>query len=685
MEPDRIRNVVLVGHSGSGKTSIAEALLYAAGVTTRVGNVTDGNTVTDYEPEEIDRQSSISLAVAPIEWHGYKINVIDTPGYSDFIGEVRSALRAADLALFVISGTDGVEVQTEVIWRLAEEEGIARAFFVNKLDRERASYKRVLAELKDAFGTGVAPVEMPVGSEADLRGVAGIVTEHAFLYEAGKWEGDEVEPPEEIKGEIEDIHTSLVEAVVENDDQLLEAYFEGTMPTQDQLVEGLRQGIADRSIYPVLCGSATGLIGIDRLADLIIRDGPSPLDRPMPPIEGEDEFATNPDGPVEAYVFKTISDPYLGRISLFRLFSGTIKADIVLENPRVGANGKLHNLFFMHGKEHDDTSEVSCGDIAAVAKLETVLSGDTLRAPGSDVIIEPVKPPSPNMWLAVEPRTQHDEEKLSTALAKAVEEDPALVLERRAETNQTVLAGLGDIHLEMAVARMARKYGVEVNTAVPKVPYRESIRGRADVEGKHKKQSGGRGQFGVAFVKFEPTGNGEEYEFVDAIKGGSIPRALIPAVDRGIQEALQRGLAAGFPVVGVRATVYDGKYHSVDSDEMSFRMAGIQAVKAATPSLQPTVLEPYVTLKVTAREAYMGDIIGDLNSKRGRVGGMDAVGRNRVVTADVPLGEVQRYTIDLRSITGGRGSFELEFSHYEEMPPQEAQKVIAAATAADEE
>lgn len=684
MEPDRIRNVVLVGHSGSGKTSIAEALLYAAGVTTRVGTVTDGNTVTDYEPEEIDRQSSISLAVAPINWHGYKINIIDTPGYSDFVGEVRSALRAADLALFVISGTDGVEVQTEAIWKLAEEEGIARAFFVNKLDRERASYTRVLAELKESFGTGVAPVEMPIGAEAELRGVAGIVTEHAFLYEAGKWEGAEVEPPEEIRGEIEAVHTSLVEAVVENDDQLLEAYFEGTMPTQDQLVEGLRHGIADRSIFPVLCGSATGLVGIDRLADLIIRDGPSPLDRPMPPIEGEDEFATNPDGPVEAYVFKTISDPYLGRISLFRLFSGTIKADVVLENPRVGASGKLHNLFFMHGKEHDDTSEVSCGDIAAVAKLETVLSGDTLRAPGSDVIIEPVKIPSPNMWLAVEPRTQHDEEKLSTALAKTVEEDPALVLERRAETNQTVLAGLGDIHLEMAVARMARKYGVEVDTAVPRVPYRESIRGRADVEGKHKKQSGGRGQFGVAFVKFEPAGNGEEYEFVDAIKGGSIPRALIPAVDRGIQEALQRGLVAGFPVVGVRATVYDGKFHSVDSDEMSFRMAGIQAVKAATPSLQPTILEPYVTLKVTAPEAYMGDIIGDLNSKRGRVGGMDAIGRNRVVTADVPLGEVQRYTIDLRSITGGRGSFELEFSHYEEMPPQEAQKVIAAHSAEDQ-
>jgi elongation factor G len=652
--------------------------MYAAGVTTRLGNVTDGNTVTDYEPEEIDRQSSINLAVAPIDWHGYKINVIDTPGYSDFIGEVRSALRAADLALFVVSGTDGVEVQTEFIWKLAEEEGIARAFFINKLDRERSSYARVLAELKEAFGTGVAPVEMPVGAEADLRGVAGIVTEHAFLYEPGKWQGTEVEPPEEIAKAIEEVHTSLVEAVVENDEELLEAYFEGTMPTQDQLVEGLRHGIADRSIYPVLCGSATNLVGIDRLADLIIRDGPSPLDRPMPPIHGDDEFTTNPNGPVEAYVFKTISDPYLGRISLFRLFSGTIKADDVLGNPRVGANGKLHNLFFMHGKEHDDTSEVSCGDIAAVAKLETVLSGDTLRAPGSDVVIDPVTIPSPNMWLAVEPKTAHDEEKLSTALARAVEEDTALSLERRAETNQTVLAGQGDIHLEMALARMARKFGVEVTTEVPKVPYRESIRGRADVEGKHKKQSGGRGQFGVAFVKFEPLPDGGDYEFVDAIKGGSIPKSLIPAVDRGIQEALRRGLVAGYPVVGVRATAYDGKYHSVDSDEMSFRMAGIHAVRAAVKDVHPILLEPYVTLKITAPEAYMGDIIGDLNSKRGRVGGMDADGRMRVVTGEVPLGEVQRYTIDLRSITGGRGAFELEFSHYEEMPPQEAQKVIAA-------
>jgi len=679
VEPDRIRNVVLVGHSGSGKTAIAEALLYAGGLTTRLGSVDDGNTVTDYEPEEIQRQSSISLAVAPIKWNGYKINVIDTPGYSDFIGEVRSALRAADLALFVVSGTDGVEVQTEVIWKLAEEEGIARAFFINKLDRERASYTRVLAELKEAFGTGVAPVEMPVGSEADLRGVAGIVSEHAFLYEAGKWKGTEVDPPEEIAHEIEEVHTSLVEAVVENDEALLEAYFEGTMPTQEQMVDGLRHGIADRSIYPVLCGSATALIGIDRLAELIVRDGPSPLDRPMPPIEGEDEFATNPNGPVEAYVFKTISDPYVGRISLFRLFSGTIKADIVLENPRVGASGKLHNLFFMQGKDHDEASEISCGDIAAVAKLETVVSGDTLRAPGSDVIIEPVTVPSPNMWLAVEPRTAHDDEKLSTALAKSTEEDPTLAVERRAETGQTVLAGQGDIHLEMALARMERKFGVQVDTTVPKVPYRESIRGHADVQGKHKKQSGGRGQFGVAFVKFDPLANGEDYEFVNATKGGSIPRALIPAVDRGIQEALSRGLVAGFPVVGVQATVYDGKYHAVDSDEMSFRMAGVQAVKAAVKDLSPVLLEPYVTLKITAPESYMGDIIGDLNSKRGRVGGMDGHGTMRVVISEVPLGEVQRYTIDLRSITGGRGAFELEFSHYEEMPPQEAQKVIAAS------
>ncbi len=648
-----------------------------------MGRVEDGNTVMDHEPEEIARAGSVGLGVASINWGGHKLNIIDTPGYADFIGEVRSALRAADLAMFVVSASDGVEVQTEAVWNLAEQEGIARAFFINKLDRERADYKGVLAQLKNAFGTGVAPLEFPIGSEADLQGVAGIVSNHAFLYEDGAGKGTEVDIPEEVKADVDEVRSALVEAVVENDDELLEAYFEGQEPSQEQLVAGLREGIAAGSIFPVLCGSATGLVGIDRLAELIVRDGPSPLDRPMPPIQGEDEFTANPGGALEAYVFKTVSDPYLGRISMFRLFSGTLKVDMVLENPREGVSGKLHNLFFMKGKDHEDTSEVSCGDIAAVAKLETVRSGDTLRAPGSDVVIEPVSVPSPNMSLAVTPKTTQDEEKLSTSLNRVVEEDPTLHVERRGETNQTVLSGMGDTHLEVALARMGRKFGVEVVTEVPRVPYRETITASAEAEGKHKKQSGGRGQFGVAFVRFEPLQDGEDYEFVDAIKGGSIPRQLIPAVDKGIQEALARGLQAGYPVTGVKATVYDGKYHSVDSDELSFRMAGIQAVRAAAPNLNPVMLEPYVKLSIMAPEEYMGDIIGDLNSKRGRVGGMDSFGQQRVVTAEVPMGEVQQYTIDLRSITGGRGSFELEFSHYDQMPPQEAQKVIAAANAED--
>ena len=682
MDPERIRNVVLVGHSGAGKTSLAEALLYTAGVTTRLGTVEDGTTTTDYEPEENARGNSIGLAVAPFEWNGHKVNMLDAPGYADFLGELHGGLRAADLALFVVSAADGIEVQTEVAWGMAAKEGIARAIFVNKLDREQTDFNKTLAELKEAFGTGVAPVEMPIGSGPELSGVAGIVSEHAFIYDGKDPKGQEGDLPEGIRDEESAIRTALVEAVVENDEALLEAYFEGTEPSQEQLVDGMRHGIADGTIFPVLCGSATGLVGIDRLAELIIRDGPSPLERQMPASEGE--LKADPAGPVAAYIFKTISDPYVGRISLFRSFSGTIKLDDSLENPAASAAGRMHNLFFMRGKEHEETKEVACGDIAAVAKLETVLSGHTLRSPGSDVAIEPVPVPPPSMWLAVFPKTTGDDEKLSTALQKATDEDPTLVVERRAETQQTVIAGLGDTHLDVAVERMARKYGVGVETRLPKVPYRETITASAEAEGKHKKQSGGRGQYGVAFVRFEPMPVGTGYEFVDAIKGGSIPRQLIPAVDKGIQEAFQRGMLAGYPVGDVKATVHDGKFHAVDSDELSFRMAGIQAVRAAAPDLRPVLLEPYYTLRVIVPDEYMGDVIGDLNAKRGRVGGMDSAGTMRIVTAEVPLAEAQNYNIDLRSITGGRGTFSMEFSHYEHVPPQETQQVIAQAATADD-
>ncbi|MFH1105013.1 MAG: elongation factor G [Actinomycetota bacterium] len=680
MASDRIRNVVLVGHSGSGKTALAEALLFTAGATTRMGRVEDGNTVTDFEPEEINRQSSVSLAMAPFEWEGHKVNLIDTPGLSDFVGEVRTALRAADLALFVVSGVDGVEVQTEAIWRLAGEEGVARAIFVNKLDRERASFSRTLTQLKEAFGTAVAPLQVPIGAEHELAGVANLVGGRAYLYAAGS-KPTEADVPDSVKNEVANLHTALVEAVVETDDVLLERYLDdGVEPTGDQLISGMHKGMIKGTAFPVLCGSATTGIGVDRLATFLVDYGPRPAERPEPPLVEGDRL---PDAGVVAYVFKTMSDPYVGRISLFRVFRGSVAIDVDLENPARHANGRMHNVFTMRGKEHADVKQVEMGDIAAVAKLEATLAGDTLRSPGVNVVITPVPMPPPAMSLAVFPRSQHDDEKLSTALQRALDDDPTLRVDRNAVTNQTVLSGLGDAHLEVAIARLATRYGVQVDTALPKIPYRETIKGRADVEGKHKKQSGGRGQFGVANIRFEPLPLGSDFEFVNELKGGSIPKQYVPAVEKGVVEALERGILAGYPVVAVRATVYDGKYHAVDSDELSFRMAGILAVREAASKLNAALLEPVMRVTVRTPEELMGDVIGDLNAKRGRVLGMDSDGGTRVVTAEVPLAEMQRYSIDLRSITSGRGSFEMAMSHYEEAPPNEVQKVIAAARAED--
>lgn len=679
MPSEKIRNVVLVGHSGSGKTMLAEALLFTAGATTRMGKIEDRNTVTDFDTEEGARGSSVGLAMAPFDWNGHRINLIDTPGLSDFVGEALAALRAVDLAIFVVSGVDGVEVQTEALWKLAGDEGIARAIFVNKLDRERASFSRVLAQLKEVFGTGVAPLQVPIGSEQELSGVANLVGGQAFTYSGGP-RATEGELPADLAAEVASLHTGLVEAVVETDDKMLEQYFEGVEPSGEQLISGMHRGMVDGTTFPVLCGSATGLIGIDRLAQFIVDYGPRPSERPAPPLQEGDSL---PDSGVVAYVFKTMSDPYVGRISMFRVFRGEIDLDADLQNPTRGVSGRMHNIFTMRGKEHEETKRVEEGDIAAVAKLESTLAGDTLRSPGAKVVIAPVEMPRPTMSLAVFPRSQHDEEKLSTVLQRAIEDDPTLKVERSADTNETVLSGLGDAHLEVAIARLHSRFGVDIDTQLPKVPYRETIRGTADVEGKHKKQSGGRGQFGVANLRFEPLDANETFEFANEIKGGSIPRQYVPAVEKGVVEALNRGILAGYPVVGVKATVYDGKYHPVDSDELSFRMAGILAVREAAPKLNATLLEPIMRATIRVPEELMGDVIGDLNSKRGRVLGMDSEGGTRVLTAEVPLAEMQRYSIDLRSITSGRGSFEMEFARYEEAPPNEAQRVIAAAQEED--
>ena len=680
MVPERIRNVVLVGHGGSGKTSLAEALLFAAGSTTRVGRVEDGNTVMDHEPEEVERGISLSLGVASFPWKDHKINLLDTPGYADFVGEARAALRAADLALFVVSAVDGVEVQTEILWRVAGEEGIPRAVFVNKLDRERASFARTLDELREAFGKRIAPVQVPVGAEAALEGITRVVSNRTYRYAAGDPNGSLSDGGD---GEqAAEVRQALVEAVVETDDTMLEAYFEGEEPTDEQIVTAVHNGMLEGEIFPVLCGSATQLVGIDALAEFIIDFGPRPLEHAAPPLQDGELGELGTDGPIVAYVFKTLSDPYVGRISFFRVFTGTLRLDDELEVAGRGVRGRMHNLFFMQGKEHNEAKEVPAGDIAAIAKFEAAHAGDTLRSAGSSVVIVPVAFPAPVMAVAVNPHTSQDEEKLSTALQRILEEDPTLQVERRPETRETLLTGLGDSHLEVTLARIARKFGVSVDTATPKVPYREAITRPGQAEGKHKKQTGGRGQFGVAFVKFEPRERGSGYEFVDDVKGGSIPRQFIPAVDRGIQEALDRGILAGYPVTDVRAAVFDGKYHSVDSDELSFRMAGIQALRTAAPDLGVVLLEPIMRLRITVPEEHMGDVMGDINARRGKVLGMDSDATMRVVTAEMPMGEVQRYAIDLRSMTHGRGVYEIEFDHYAEMPSNEAQKVINASQAA---
>lgn len=682
MDPEKVRNVVLVGHGDSGKTTLAEALLYVGGAITRQGTVEQGTTTFDYEPEETERGISLGLAVATFEWRGHRINLIDTPGSSDFVGEAYSALKAADLALFVVSGVDGVEVQTEQLWRVADTEGIPRAVIVTKLDRERASYERTIKQLRNSFGKAIAPIQVPIGSEGSLKGLVRVATERAYEYSGDKT-GSEVDLPEEVEERVHTAHTALIETVVETDDEMMEAYFEGTEPTREQIVATVHKGIISGEIDPVLITSAEKLVGIDILAEFIVDYGPNPLERSLPTLSSGEPFAPSVDGPALAYVFKTISDPFVGRISMFRIYSGTVKADQELGTSS-GGKIRLHNLFKVQGRDHNDAPDLPTGGIGAVAKVEGLSAGDTLSSPGLDVVIKPVEYPNPVAEIAITPHSHHDEEKLSTALHRIESEDPTLRIERRPDTGETILAGQGDTHLDVTVARIHNRYGVDIDAALPVIPYRESITASAQAEGKHKKQSGGRGQFGVALVRFAPLPRGSGYEYIDSVKGGSIPRQFIPAVDKGIREALGRGILAGFPVIDISAEVYDGKFHSVDSDEMSFRMAGIHAFRAASPSLRPILLEPVMRVVVTVPEEHLGDVMGDINSKRGRVLGMDGEANSRSVVAEIPMSEIQTYAAELRSLTSGRGSFEVEFDHYAEVPHNEAQQVIAAANASDD-
>lgn len=678
--PDRIRNVALVGHAGAGKTTLAEALLYRAGTIQRLGTVEDGTTVTDFDPEEHARGMSLALALAPFEWKGFKINLIDAPGYADFVGDVHAAMRVADLAVFVVSAVEGVEVQTEYAWGLAEDLGVPRMIFINKLDKERASFDRTLAQLRDRFGAGIAPIELPIGEQEDFHGVADLFRDKAYVYDSGHAEESEI--PEEMSDREHEVHDNLVEGIVVADDDMLERYLEGDIPSVDELEHTMAHGIASATVFPVVCGSATGPIAVDRLADFITELGPSPTDRPPMQVTAGDqvvEVESDASGDSLAFVFKTIADPYVGQISLMRIRSGTLKPDMVLSNTRSGSDEKLAKIATMTGKETELVASAPAGDIVAVAKLTDTATGDTLAPKNKPVSLPPVDQPEPVLATAVTARTQADEDKLANALRRILAEDPALLLARNSETKQTLLWGMGEMHLTITLERLERKFGVAVDTEKPKVPYRETITRIADAEGKYKKQTGGHGQFGVCFLRVSPRQRGEGFQFVDEIRGGSIPRQFIPAVEKGVNETMAEAGVRGFPVVDVQVAVYDGKYHSVDSSEMSFKMAGRLGFKAAMEKAGPVLLEPVSRVRVTVPADHQGDVMGDLSSRRGQLQGTEAApGGMQMITALVPTSEIMNYAIDLRSITQGWGRFSTEHDHYQEMPSNMADQVVAS-------
>ncbi len=657
----KIRNVALVGHGGAGKTTLTEALLFCSGAINRMGRVEDGNTVSDFDPEEQRRHISLSMALAPFEIDGYKVNLVDTPGYADFVGDVAAALRAVDLAVFVVSAVEGVEVQTEIAWRMAEDLGLPRAIFVNKLDRERASFDRTLDQLKERFGAGVAPLELPIGEESEFRGVIDLLDDVAITYDDATGRSSEGAIPDDMAVEEHSVHDALVEGIVVADDDLMERYLGDETIDKKELAGALAKGIADASVFPVLCGSAAKLIGVDRLARFVVEEGPEPR-------VGEGDTA--------AVVFKTVVDPYVGRVNLFRVLQGTVKHDDTLVNGRTVADERLHQLTTMRGKEQEPVEEVPAGDLAAVAKLADTSTGDILGARGAKVDVEPFAVPEPVLAFAIKPKSKGDEDKLANALHRLQDEDPALRIERNPETHQTLLQGMGETHLSITLERLQRKFGVEVDTEDVKVPYRETITSTAEAEGKYKKQTGGHGQFGVAFLRVEPLERGGGFEFVDQIVGGAIPRQFIPAVEKGVRETMDQGGVFGYPVVDVKVTCFDGKFHPVDSSEMSFKMAGSIGFKDAMAKAGPILLEPISELVVTAPETNQGDIMGDLNSKRGRIQGSASVGNGEVeITALVPTSEVLRYAIDLRSLTGGRGRFTRNDSHYDPVPAHLADKI----------
>jgi len=681
--PDKIRNIALVGHGSSGKTSLASAFLFNGGITSRLTKVEKGNTITDYDPDEIERNISINSAVCFLEWDSCKINIVDCPGYSNFLWDTKACLRAVDGGAVVVCGVAGVEVGTEKVWEMLDELHLPRVIIINKLDRENANYKRALKSIHQFFGRQAVPVQIPLGEEKEFTGVVNLIERKACIFkkdESGKY--DEEEIPAELKDDVDKKVEELTEMVAENDEQLMEKYFESGELSPEDLTEGLKKSILNRQLFPVFISSAILNMGIKSILNGIVNFLPSPLMRKeiKGNIKGEEGvIKASLEQPFSALVYKTFSDPYTGRISLMRLFSGKVNPDSTVSNSSKGIDEKLGGLFFLQGKEQVPAGQAKIGDLVATAKLKATITGDSLCAKGASIEFLPIKFPEPSISFAIEPKTRADEDRISQAVHRITEEDPTARIERDPETNEMIISGNGQLHVEIITDRLKKRYNVNVNLKPPKIPYKETIKGKSDVQGKYKKQTGGRGQYGDVKIKMEPLPRGSDFEFQDKIFGGSIPKNFIPSIEKGIQESRKKGVISGYPTIDFKVILYDGSYHEVDSSDIAFKIAGSMAFKKGMKEAKPTILEPIMNIEVYTPEAYMGDIMGNLNGRRGKVQGMEQKGNMRLIKAQAPMAEMLDFEPSLTSITGGRGSHIMEFSHYEEVPSHLQQKIIDKA------
>ncbi|MDQ7793381.1 MAG: elongation factor G [bacterium] len=693
--PESLRNCALISHSGAGKTSLAEALLFNTGAVDRLGRTDEGTSALDHDPEEIRRKMSINAAMASAEWEERKLNLLDTPGYFDFVGEVLASLRVVESAVVVVDAVAGVEVGTELVWRYADERALPRVVVINKLDRENARFDKALAALQKAFGSALLPVGLPLGEEDAFRGVLDVIGDRALVQggrdAAGK-SFQEEEVPASDRDRVAAARDALVEVAAESDDDLLTKYLEGEALTAEEIRSGLRAATLSRRLVPVVPASGLRNIGVQFLARVMVDLLPSPADQGavggQHPRSSED-VSRRPaeDEPFSALVFKTMADPYVGRLTLFRVYSGVLRSDSHAYNPRPGRTERIAQLFLVRGKHQEAAPALGPGDLGAVAKLQETTTGDTLTEEAKPVVYPPVVFPEPVFAVAVEPKAKGDEEKISSGLSRLTEEDPTFRVKKDSGTGQLLIMGMGEMHLDIVTERLKRKFGVEVTLSKPRVPYRETIRTPVKVEGKHKKQTGGRGQYGHVWIELEPMSpdDGTEFEFAEKVFGGSVPRQYIPAVEKGIREALQEGVVAGYPVVNLKATLYDGSYHTVDSSEMAFKIAASMAFKKGAQQASPVLLEPIMKVEVMVPEQFMGDIMGDLNRRRGRIQGMEQLGTAQVIKAQVPLAEMFDYAIDLRSMTQGRGTYRMEHSHYEDVPATLTQQVVEEAKKARQE